>query len=154
MSCQTVFPKICGHYLSTSIITLGASTSLWSPSYLHKKQILLGSNQYFRNWNPPIRASVELRVTNWKPFKFNGFQSCKEVIVVKKIHSKGKRLHVPFVRACVTALIRYSVYRKWPRISVKFKILLLSEYFIGKQYNLKLRILKSYKPYWRPTNAH
>ena len=27
MSCQTVFPKICGYYLSASIITLGASTT-------------------------------------------------------------------------------------------------------------------------------
>jgi len=30
MSCQTVFPKICGYYLWASIITLGASTSLCS----------------------------------------------------------------------------------------------------------------------------
>ena len=28
MSCQTAFPKICGYYLSASIITFGASTSL------------------------------------------------------------------------------------------------------------------------------
>jgi len=49
--------------------------------YLCKKHILLGNNQNFGNWNPPIRASVELRVANWKPFKLIGFQTCKAVIV-------------------------------------------------------------------------
>jgi hypothetical protein len=41
MSCQTMFPKICGYYLSAPIITLGASTSHWplTTLYVLKNQL-------------------------------------------------------------------------------------------------------------------
>jgi len=39
MSCQTVLPKICGFYLSASIITLGSSTSTsWKGNYFENIQ--------------------------------------------------------------------------------------------------------------------
>jgi len=65
MSCQTVFPKICGYYLSPLIITLGATTSLWSPFEI----ILLQTTKKENNWKTEVtleRAVVTLETERIK----------------------------------------------------------------------------------------
>jgi len=76
MSCQTMFPKICGYYLSALIITLGVSTTLWSlpqPRIVHMLQINL-KNRF--QWSH--RKDVGLRpIACWDC----GFESAGGMVV-------------------------------------------------------------------------
>ena len=66
MSCQTVFPKICGCYLSASIITLGGSTV---PAFDPFEIIPLQTTRKENNWKTEetlARAAVTLETERIK----------------------------------------------------------------------------------------
>ena len=62
MLCQTVLPKICGYYLSASIITLGANTRL-HPSWPQNKRLYTPWTKDYRHTRQERRIQPELAFT-------------------------------------------------------------------------------------------